>query len=220
MENIKKVFIVDDHPIIRNGLTLFLNNRANLQVCGEAEDANSAIAALNSTQPDIIIVDISLKGTNGIELIKAVRTRYKHIKILVLSMHDEEDYVERAIKAGAQGYVLKSDPEDVVITGINTILMDEMFLSESLKNKMITSLLGNEPRNIDNDLMFLTTREMEILELIGDGLNTNQIAKKLNLSPSTVGTHRERMKAKLNFNNSSELMAFAVQKKFTQKKID
>ncbi len=205
------VFIVDDHPIIRRGLGQFLNSQEGIFVCGEAEDANQAIAALNSCFPDIVIVDLSLKGVSGIELIKAIKSRYKQINILVLSMHDEREYLERAIRAGARGYVFKQESEGKVVEAIYHVMNGGTYLSSSLKDKMLENILWESPREGEDSLSQLADRELEIFRLIGNGLNSRQIASALTLSISTVGTYRERIKTKLNLVNSAQLVKFAIQ---------
>lgn len=206
----KKIFIVDDHPIVRRGLSQFINNHSFLEVCGDAEDANSAIAALNDCTPDVVIVDINLRGISGIELIKAIRNRYRNIKIIALSMYEESDYVERAIRAGAIAYVVKSDNEEVIIEAIRTVLGGKTYLSEGLKDKVISNYLWSTPLSGDIAIQKLSDREFDIFKLMGKGFSTRQIASALNLSVSTIGTYRERIKNKLNIADSSQLMKQAI----------
>ncbi len=207
-----KIFIVDDHPIVRSGLAQFIESYDDLMVCGEAEDANTAIANINLCNPDIVIADINLKGVSGIELIKAIRNRYSHINVIVLSMHEENEYIERAIQAGAMGYVLKSDNEKLVIDAIETIKKGKTFLSNTLKDKMLDRMLWHTSDDDPMSLNSLTNRELEIFELIGKGLNTRQIASQLNLTISTIGTYRERIKSKLNITSPNELTIHAIRR--------
>jgi DNA-binding NarL/FixJ family response regulator len=206
-----KVFIVDDHEIVRCGLSQFLNSHDNIEVCGEAGDANSAIAAINSAVPDIVIVDINLGGISGIDLIKAIVARYKKIKILALSMHGESEIVKRAIHAGARGYVLKSEPADQIIDAIGSIQRGKIYISEIIKDKIFDVFAHNTSDIDDDSVKQLTDREYEIFELLGKGFNRSEIAKKLNLTTSTIGTYRNRMKVKLNVTTSTELIKKAVE---------
>ena len=206
----KRIFIVDDHQIVRRGLTHFLNSREDLMVCGEAPDANTAIAAINSSSPDILIVDISLGGISGIDLIKSVLSRYTGISILVLTMHDEVEFVERAMKAGARGYVLKSEREEQILEAIRAIGEGGRYLSDSLKDRLLDRILWDEKIHREDPLEYLTDREFEIFRLFGKGLNTRQVSESLGLGISTIGTYRDRIKKKLNLKTTAELMRFAV----------
>jgi DNA-binding NarL/FixJ family response regulator len=136
-----KIYIVDDHPVVRRGLSQFINSRDGFAVCGEASDANAAIMEINEKNPDIVIVDINLKGTSGIDLIKAIKGRHRGINVLVLSMHEENEYVERAMRAGARGYLLKNDSEDLLLEAVTSIMNNKVYLSSSIRDKMIESML-------------------------------------------------------------------------------
>ena len=208
-----KVYIVDDHPVVRRGLSQFIDSKDGFSVCGSAATADVAITDLNQKQPDVVIVDINLKGASGIDLIKAVKSRYKGINMLVLSMHDENEYVERAIRAGARGYVLKNDSEDFILEALKAVMSGKMYLSESLKDRMLESMAWQSSDDGDKSksVALLTDREFEIFELIGKGSNTREIAATLSLSVSTVGTYRERIKNKLNILTPNELVKFAIQ---------
>lgn len=206
----KKVFIVDDHPVVRQGLTAFINGEDDLVVCGDAEEANDAIKKINQLRPNIIIADISLKGTGGLELTTAIKARF-NIPVLVLSMHDESIYAERAIRAGARGYVMKKESMDIVVLAIHEILSGKMYMSEELKQRLLGKLLTNPTETQQSPLDSLTNREMEVFHLIGSGLSNRHIAKKLSLSVKTVETYRFRIITKLNLSNSSELVQYAIQ---------
>ncbi len=207
-----KIYLVDDHPVVRRGLCQFLDSREGCSVCGEAGDAASAEADLGTVRPDICIVDINLKGTSGIDLIKSIKTRYPWIRVIVLSMHDENEYIERAMRAGSRGYVLKNDSEDMVVEAINTVMSGKTFLSPVIRDKMLESMMWQHPGTGEKSLVAnLTDREFEIFQLIGSGANTREIAGTLSLSTSTVGTYRERIKTKLNIQTPNELVKFAVQ---------
>lgn len=208
MEKIR-VFIVDDHEIVRLGLVQYLNSHDTLQVCGQAGDANSAIAAINECMPDIAVVDISLEGVSGIDLIKAIKSRYRQVAVMALSMHAEKEVVRRALQAGAGGYVLKSEPVDQVVEAIEKIIGGKSYISESLRESLmdIVSMKEEGPEEL---LTQLTDRELDIFKLIGEGLDRREIAQKMGISTSTIGTYRDRIKNKLNMKSSGELIRFAV----------
>lgn len=204
-----KIFIVDDHEIVRCGLTQYLNSQKNLVVCGEADNANTAISLLNSCMPQIAIIDINLGDINGIELIKAISKRYNKVKMLVHSMHHEKENIRRALQAGANGYILKSEPAEQIIKAIESIIDGGTYLSISIKNNIFDILI--DPGKNKNTPSELTDREFEIFKLIGMGCNRKEIAGKQNLTPSTIGTYRDRIKSKLKVNNSNELVKYAVE---------
>ncbi len=206
----KKVFLVDDHPVVRQGLAAFIDGEDDLMVCGDAEDANDAIKKINQLRPNIIIADISLKGTGGLELTAAIKARF-NIPVLVLSMHDESIYAERAIRAGARGYVMKKESMNTVVRAIHEILTGKMYLSEEMMQRLLGKLLTNPSETHKSPLDSLTNREMEVFQLIGSGLSNRHIAKKLALSVKTVETYRYRIISKLNLSNSSELVQYAIQ---------
>ncbi len=205
-----RIFIVDDHEIVRRGLLQFLNSREEFEVCGEAADANRAISGLNKCSCDIAIVDINLEGISGIDLIKAIRERYKNILILALSMYSGSENVERALKAGAMGYVLKSEPADQIIDGMRSILEGKTYISPQLKDNLLNKMIKNTEEE-DISLNLLTNREFEIFRLIGEGSNRMEISRKLNLNTSTIGTYRDRIKSKLNISSPAELTRQAVE---------
>lgn len=205
---IVKIYIVDDHEIVRRGLIQFINNHDGLEICGEASDANSAIAGLNDTGCNLAIVDISLEGISGIDLIKAIRKRYKEIKIIALSMYSGSDNVERAIKSGAMGYVLKSQPVEQIIEAINCITNGKTYFSPPLRDKIFNIIISSDGSDAASPKV-LTEREFEIFKLIGQGLNRHEISKQLNISTSTIGTYRNRIKSKLNISSPAELVKYA-----------
>jgi DNA-binding NarL/FixJ family response regulator len=205
----KKVFIVDDHPVVRQGLAAFINGEDDFTVCGDAEDAETAIRRISSLEPDIIIADLSLKGTGGIELTSAIKARF-NIPVLVLSMHDENFYAERAIRAGARGYIMKKESMEVVIKALRDILDGRVYVSNELKERLLGRLLASTDAN-QSPLDCLTNREMEVFQLIGGGLSNRHIAQKLSLSVKTVETYRSRIIEKLRLKDSGELVQYAVQ---------
>jgi DNA-binding NarL/FixJ family response regulator len=204
-----KVLLVDDHPILRQGLARMINQEADLTICGEAEDAAKAFEAAGSLHPDIAVVDISLKGSNGIELIKNLKARYPTLPILVLSMHDESLYAERALRAGSLGYIMKEEASEQVLVAIRKVLTGEIFLSDKMKTRMLQCLANGRTKVVTSPIEHLTDRELEVFRLIGEGRSTRQIAGQLHLSVRTVEAYREYIKTKLNLKNSTELVQHA-----------
>ena len=178
-------------------------------VCGEAEDAPKAFELVGTLRPDVAVVDISLKSGNGIELIKNVKARYPELPILVLSMHDESLYAERALRAGGLGYIMKEEATEQVLVAIRRVLTGEIFLSDKMKSKMLQQLTNGRTKAIVSPIEHLTDRELEVFRLIGEGHSTRQIAGELHLSVRTVEAYREYIKAKLNLKNSTELVQHA-----------
>jgi DNA-binding NarL/FixJ family response regulator len=210
-ERKRKVFLVDDHPIVRERLAELIAQEADLQVCGEAEDADTALKMIGALQPDIAIVDITLKDTYGIELIKNLKERESHIPVLVLSMHEESMYGERAIRAGAKGYLNKQEASKKVISAIRTILAGDIFVSEQMKSAMLQKMAGGQRPEGRAPTDVLSDRELEVFQLLGQGLGVRQIAEMLFVSVKTVEAHREHIKQKMNFKSSSELLRYAIQ---------
>ena len=203
------ILIVDDHPLVREGLSARISRESDLQVCGEAENVEDALALVDSLNPTLIIVDITLKHGSGLTLVKQVAERKPQTKILVLSAHEESLFAERVLRAGANGYINKQEAQEQIINAIRTILSGERYLSSSMTNALVGQAIDGKPqaRSIEN----LSDRELEIFGLIGRGQSTRSIAKQLNLSIHTIETHRENIRAKLNLRNGSELMQRAVQ---------
>lgn len=212
-----KILLVDDHPIFRKGLIHLINDEEDMYVCGESEDVFSAVQEIKKNKPDMIIVDITLKDTSGLELIKYISEHYRKLPILVISMHEETLYAERAIKAGALGYIMKQEMADNVGHAIRQVMSGNIYLSEKMNNKMLASVFTkkktkkSEDSDIQDPSTFLTDRELEIFTLIGKGFKRKQISEKLNLNVNTVGTYREKIKEKLNLETSSEMTALAIQ---------
>jgi DNA-binding NarL/FixJ family response regulator len=206
----KRVLIVDDHPIVRQGLGQMLRQEPELDVCGEAEDVLTAIEALEATHPDLVIVDVSLKGGSGIALVKRIRTGHAKLPILVLSMHDEALYAERALRSGANGYIMKQESPEKVLAAIRRVLMGDIYLSERTASYMVHKYIGVEPRDKGSSLGQLSDRELEIFQMIGHGQTTRQIAGKLHVSIKTVESHRARIKGKMKLKNAADLMQHAI----------
>jgi DNA-binding NarL/FixJ family response regulator len=206
-----RVLLIDDHPILRKGLAELINQEPDLMVCGEAEEAPKAFEAVGSLNPDVAVVDISLKGGNGLELIKNVKARYPDLPLLVLSMHDETLYAERALRAGSLGYIMKEEAIEKVLTAIRHVIAGEIFLSDRMKARLINQLVGGRIKQGGSSIDSLSDRELEVFRLIGEGRGTRQIAEELRLSVRTVEAYREYIKDKLNLKNGTELVQHAFQ---------
>jgi len=205
-----RVLLVDDHPVLRRGLAQLIDQDPRLAVCGEAEDAPQAIKAIETLQPDLVIMDISLKHGNGIELLKTVKPHYPDLPVLVLSMHDETLYAERSLRAGAMGYLMKDEPAEQLLFAIGRVLAGEIFLSNRMKSRMMLQFAGRNGKAPSSTLEQLTDRELEVFRLIGAGRTTREIADHLHLSMHTVQAYREFIKAKLKLPNSTQLVQHAV----------
>lgn len=201
--------IVDDHPLFRHGLSDLINAEKDLETCGEADSAPTALGAIRRLKPDLVIVDISLKGTDGIELIKSIKTENPSLYALVVSMHDEAVYATRALRAGARGYVMKQEALDCVMTALRLVLRGDIYVSEAMSRRMLGQFVEGSIGSSVTDR--LTDRELEVLRFIGEGRAMKEIGRELNLSSKTVETHRSHIKEKLGFKSARELVRFAVQ---------
>jgi DNA-binding NarL/FixJ family response regulator len=206
-----RVLVVDDHPIVRQGLSQLINQEPDLMVCGEAEDARTALDAIDPSQPDILIVDVSLEGPDGIELLKTIRAKDTRLPVLILSMHDESLYAERALRAGANGYIMKQEATERVLVAIRQILGGEVYVSERMAKKMVQQFIGGSGVSKRSIIDELTDRELEVFRLIGQGHGTRQIAEELHLSVKTVESYHAHIKEKLFLKNARELAQHAVQ---------
>jgi len=207
----KRIVIVDDHPLFRKGLEQLINSENGFAICGEAGNAAEAMEVIRKLNPDLAIVDLSLPGANGIELIKNIRSEFSVLPILVLSMHDESLYALRALRAGAEGYVMKHEAMVNVIHAIHEVFNGRPYLSPAMAAQVITKFAHRESEDETDAVERLSDRELEILELIGKGKDVREIAKLLHLSPKTVETHRSHIKDKLDLKNSREVARFALQ---------
>jgi DNA-binding NarL/FixJ family response regulator len=205
-----RVLIVDDHPIVRQGLRRLIEQEEDLTVCGEAETTREAKTAIRELKPDVVIVDISLKQGDGIELVKDARAHYPQLPILVLSMHDETIYAERMLSAGANGYIMKQAASDQFLVAMRRVLEGGIYVSELVGNSMIQKFASGGAYISANPIDRLSNRELQILHMIGRGLSTRQAAEALNLSVKTVESHRQRIKRKLNLSTGSQLVQYAV----------
>jgi DNA-binding NarL/FixJ family response regulator len=202
--------IVDDHPVVREGLGMHLSAQPDLEVCGEAEDLPGALALLASARPDVAIIDISLRNSNGVELIRRIRERQDPVRILVWSMYPENLYAERALRAGAQGYLHKGQATHHVLDAVRAILQGRVYVSGVLADRLLHRVVGRKPEE-HSAIDSLSDRELEAFQLIGEGLTTEAIAEKMHVSPKTVETFRARIKDKLGIPNLPELILRAVQ---------
>jgi DNA-binding NarL/FixJ family response regulator len=205
----KKIIIVDDHPLIRKGLALTLDADPNLTVIYQASEAKEVMSILNEKEADLIIVDISLPGMNGLELIKHIKAIRPDIKILVVSRHDESLYAERAIRAGAQGYVMKLEASEAILKAIRTVLNGGIYVSDNINKRLLMRMVSGYKSLSQSPLEVLSDRELEVFELTGNGLNSREIAENLQLSIKTVETYRARIKDKLSLNSATELVLHA-----------
>jgi DNA-binding NarL/FixJ family response regulator len=206
----RSVFIVDDHPIMRDGISLLIDQQPDLNVSGTASSAPEALDALNCAEPDLLLVDISLTGMNGIELIKIVKKRNGRLPILVLSMHAEALYAERAIRAGAKGYVMKHASADTLLAAIRRVLEGKVYLSPPMAERLLEKAAGGGAAENKSPVDQLSDRELEIFKLIGLGLRPHKIADELQLSIKTVETYYSRLKQKLNAKDATELLQLAI----------
>jgi DNA-binding NarL/FixJ family response regulator len=207
----KTIFIVDDHPIVRDGLITIINHEKDFEVCGEADEAREAFKAISEIKPDVVIVDISLKNSDGIELTKNLKARYPTLPVIVLSIHDEFTYAERALRAGAQAYLMKEVVSENIVTAIRTVLSGEIYVSNTMGKRLLRKLAAGKPDTISAPMDSLSDRELEIFRLIGKGYKPSKIAKSMHLSVKTVETYRARIKEKLNLADADELIRYAIQ---------
>ena len=207
----KTVFVVDDHPIVRQGLALLINREPDLTVCGEAEEMHAALSAIPVAKPDILIVDISLNGPDGLELLKNIRITSPRLPVLILSMHDESIYAERALRAGANGYIMKQEATENVLVALRRILNGEIYVSGRIANSMLQHYVHGASPSPQSSISELTDRELEVFRLIGEGHGTRQIAEALHLSVKTVESYQAHIKEKLSLRSARQLVQHAVE---------
>lgn len=206
-----KILLVEDHPVVRRGLANLINDEPDLQVCGGAETIAQSIDAIASQRPDVVIVDITLGEESGLELIKQIQEKNPQLPILALSMHDEALYAERAIRAGARGYIMKKEAMDKVLIAIRRVLAGEIYLSEKAASRMVHKFIHPTGAQINPSPEALSDREFEVFSLIAQGVGPTEMAKRLKVSVKTVETHREHIKKKLGLTSGAELIRFALQ---------
>jgi DNA-binding NarL/FixJ family response regulator len=207
-----RVLIVDDHPAVREALTIRIAAQPDLEVCGEAADANEALRLAAATEPDVAVIDIALKAGNGIDLIKRLRARNDKFRAIVWSMYGEDYYAERALRAGAMGYINKEQATGKIIEAIRQVLDGKMYLSEAMSEKLLKRSIGHAgPESGRSPIDTLSDRELEVFRLIGQGRKTQEVADQLHLSVRTVETYRDRIREKLGLKDGTELTRCAVQ---------
>ena len=206
-----RVLIVDDHPIVREGLSQKIGQQKDMVVCGEADNAADALALIESEEVDAAVVDLSLKDSSGLDLIRDIQVRRPGLPVLVLSMRNESIYAERALRAGARGYITKEEGTTRVIEGLREVLTGRIYLSENMVGEVLRKIVPGPQRGVETGVGRLTDRELEVLRMIGNGVTTAEIAQKLHLSVKTIETYRERIKEKLNLSRASELLKYAIQ---------
>jgi DNA-binding NarL/FixJ family response regulator len=212
MGNLKtRILIVDDHPLIREGLAARIAHQAGMEVCGEAADVDEALLQVKSLHPDLVIVDIQLGKRNGIELIKEIHSRFPSVKMLVVSAFQESLFAERALRAGANGYINKQELQDNVVNALRTVAAGERYLSSAMTQKLIGQAINRVDSAASDPIQRLSDRELEVFQLIGHGQTTRAIANQLHLSVHTIDTHREKIRRKLGLKHGAELMQRAVQ---------
>jgi DNA-binding NarL/FixJ family response regulator len=205
-----RILIVDDHPIFRQGLAQLINQEEDLCVCGEADNYQGALKAVAELKPAMVIVDITLKDMSGIDLIKEIRKFHKGINMLVISMHDESLYAERAFRAGAKGYVMKQEAAESIVQAIRQVRSGGIYASQKMTEQILSRFVECPKDSAESPLQTLTNREIEVFQLIGEGLSISEIGLRLHLSVKTIGTYRERIKEKLKLKSSIELLRYAL----------
>jgi len=208
--NMTRIILVEDHPIFRKGLAQLINNEQDMTICGEAEDSLEALKIVKEQKPDLVIIDITLKDRNGIELIKDIRVRFPEMLIIVLSMHDEKIYAERALRAGAKGYIMKQEAPETILKAIHHVLNDNIYVSNDIATRIFSMFFDGKSTKESSPIDQLTDRELEVFQLIGEGFGTRQIANKLHISVKTVENHRAHIKEKLNLKSAIELVQQAT----------
>jgi DNA-binding NarL/FixJ family response regulator len=206
-----RVFLVDDHPMVREHLAALLQREADLVVCGEAEDAPGALVQIGKLQPDLVIMDISLKQSHGLELLKDLRAQYPKIPALVLSMHEESLYADRVLGAGAMGYITKQEATRNILSAVRKVLAGQVYLSENMSGRMMRKLVGKQPDKLSLTPESLTDREVQVLQMMGRGCGTRRIAEELRIGIKTVESYRARIREKLNLSSGDELLRYAIQ---------
>ncbi len=205
-----RILLVDDHAVVRYGIAQLINRESDLQVCGEEEDASNALSAIAKLKPDLVIADISLKDSSGLELMRNIKAQYSKLPILVVSAHDETVYAEVAFRAGALGYLMKQEALDKVVTAIRRVLSGNIYVSDALAARMLEQQVRGKTDIQESPVKGLSDRELEVFQLIGQWKKTSEIAQELHLSVKTIEYYREQIKRKLNLKNSAELTQHAT----------
>lgn len=205
---VSRVLIVDDHPIVRQGLAQLIAQETDLEVCGEADDPETALTAVEERRPDIAVIDLMLKGTPGFHLIRTLRARHRELPVLVISMHDEAVYAERALRAGALGYIMKEEATELVLTAVRKVLEGDVYVSERMIPRILRRLVGggSDEDGVDR----LSDRELEVFQWIGRGLSVSDIGERLRVSPKTVESYRSHIKEKLGLASANDVVRVAA----------
>jgi DNA-binding NarL/FixJ family response regulator len=206
-----RVLVIDDHPILRKGVAQLINVQPDFTVCGETDDTRKVISTIQSSKPDVVILDVSLKGASGIEALKDIKAQFPDLKVLMLSMHDESIYGSRALRAGASGYIMKQEAPEIMLEALRKVVKGDVYLSQRLSTRMLNTFVGHDKGALASPMDALSDRELEVFALLGQGHGTRAIAEKLNLSVKTVESHRAHIKEKLNLTNAMELTHHAIQ---------
>lgn len=202
---VSRILVVDDHPVVRQGLILALARNPRLTICGEAEGMQGALSLIRESPPDLVLADLDLDGPSGLDLVKELRAEHPDLPVLILSMHDEEIYAERVLRAGARGYLMKNETPEKLVSGILAVLAGEVALSDRMKEKILANLSVNRDGKPEFSIDRLTDRELEVFRLIGEGKSTRQAAEKLSLSVKTIEAHIAHVKRKLGVESGRDL---------------
>jgi DNA-binding NarL/FixJ family response regulator len=206
-----RIFLVDDHAMFRDGLRGVINLETDLTVCGDAASAEEALPRIHETNPDLVIVDVSLAGTSGLDLIKSIKSNFEEMPVLVVSMHPESLYGERALRAGSMGYVMKSEPAKVVLSAIRKVLAGNVYVSDKMASSMVVKFVQDSDDRPPSPLETLSDREIEVFRMLGQGKGTRQMAEDMNVALPTISSFKNRIKEKLRLHNSTEVTLFAIQ---------
>ena len=206
-----RILVVDDHPLVRQGIAQFINQEKDMKVCGEASDGHEALSVIEEMDPDLVIVDIEMKGLSGMELVRNMKVHYPKVPVLMLSMHDESLYAERALRAGARGYLMKEEDPEKVVQAIRIVLNGDVYVSEKATSKILKLLSDSKGHDHGSSVDRLSDRELEVFRMIGEGYRTRHIASKLILSAKTVESYKARLKQKLMLKDAAELARYAAE---------
>jgi DNA-binding NarL/FixJ family response regulator len=206
----KKILVVDDHPLMREGLCSVINHQPDLIVCGTAENAQQTMEAIPKLLPDLVLVDITLPGKNGLELVKDLKVIHPHLAILAISMHEESLYAERMLRAGANGYITKQQPPEELVKAIRQVIGRNLYVSKEVSEKLLRRFSGQAAK-FQSPMETLTDREFEVLQSIGEGKSPKEIARQLHISGKTVAVHSANIRGKLNLSSTAQLIRFAIQ---------
>ena len=207
----RRIFIVDDHAMFRDGLRRLIDLEPDMTVCGDASDAADGLERIRESSPDLAIVDISLDNTSGSDLIKTIKRDYEDMPVLVVSMHSESLYGDRALRAGAMGYVMKSEPATTVVAAIRKVLSGNVHISENMATMVVSKFVKGDPEQIPSPLEALSDRELEVFRMLGQGKGTREIAQEMNVAMPTISSFKNRIKEKLKLKNSTEMILYALQ---------